>query len=85
MVTEAPERRIQVRYARQVMTDFAAANWRTSSFCANSTCVQVAKSSEGFVVVRDSKSDDGPVLMYTAQEFRDFVRGVKAGEFDDLY
>ena len=32
--------------------------------------------------VRDSKNPDGPVLWYTVTEWAEFVRAVKAGEFD---
>jgi hypothetical protein len=37
------------------------------------------------VVIKDSKAqDDGPVLEYSQEEFSAFVKGIKAGEFDDL-
>ncbi|MFF4963147.1 DUF397 domain-containing protein [Streptomyces sp. NPDC001222] len=32
--------------------------------------------------VRGSQSPDSPVLLFTEDEWRAFVRGVKAGEFD---
>jgi hypothetical protein len=38
----------------------------------------------GMVAVRDSKDPDGPVLLYTRAEWRAFLHGAKAGEFDDL-
>jgi hypothetical protein len=57
--------------------------WRRSSFCSNSTCVQVAGRGD-VVAIRDSKVTDSPVLQYTIDEWRAFVEGVKAGEFDDL-
>lgn len=36
------------------------------------------------VAVRDSKDPNGPVLMYTAAEWRAFLDGAKKGEFDNL-
>jgi hypothetical protein len=46
-------------------------------------CLEVA-TIDGEVVLRDSKEPDGPVLRYTVDEFRAFVQGIRAGEFDDL-
>jgi hypothetical protein len=34
------------------------------------------------VAVRDSKDHSGPVLVFTASEWRAFVAGVKDGQFD---
>ena len=36
------------------------------------------------VLIRDSKAPQSGVLIYSADEFRSFVRGVMAGEFSDL-
>jgi Domain of unknown function (DUF397) len=51
------------------------------SGAANPACVEV-----GFVtaaiLMRDSKDPDGPVLRFTTDEWKAFVSGVKAGEFD---
>jgi hypothetical protein len=57
--------------------------WRRSSACtgADSTCVEVAVGT-GVVAVRDSKDQGGPVLRFTAAEWRAFLAGVRAGEFD---
>jgi hypothetical protein len=57
--------------------------WLRASFCANRECVEVAQR-DGEIVLRDSKDPHGHVLRYTADEWRSFVRGIKAGEFDDL-
>jgi Domain of unknown function (DUF397) len=57
--------------------------WRKASFCASGECVEVAQQ-DNMIVLRDSKEPRGSVLRYTAEEWRSFVRGVKAGEFDDL-
>jgi hypothetical protein len=44
--------------------------------------VGVAALPDGGVAVRDTKAADGPVLIFTAEEWDAFLRGVEAGEFD---
>jgi hypothetical protein len=57
--------------------------WRTSSFSGESgNCVEV-KSVGGAFAVRDSKSANGPVLVFSAAEWTAFTTGVRAGEFDE--
>jgi hypothetical protein len=46
-----------------------------------STCVEVAVFAN-LVLVRDSKDPEGPVLSFDRMEWREFVIGVKRGEFD---
>lgn len=36
------------------------------------------------VLVRDGSDRTGPSLIFTADELRAFIAGVKAGEFDEL-
>lgn len=63
--------------------DYRALQWMKSSYSAQGDqCVQVAKLPDGRVGVRDSKHEDGPVLVFTAAEWRAFIGGVKDGEFD---
>jgi hypothetical protein len=58
--------------------------WRKAlSSVANGACVELA-SADGMVAVRDSKDPGGPILRYTAAEWRAFLDGAKKGEFDDL-
>jgi hypothetical protein len=63
-------------------TDSVAELFRTSSFCTSGACVEVAALPSGQVAVRDSKNLGHPALFYSAAEWREFVAGVKAGEFD---
>lgn len=58
-------------------------SWRRASFCASNECVEVAPHN-GMIIVRNSREPRGLVLRYTAEEWQSFMRGVKAGEFDDL-
>jgi hypothetical protein len=58
-------------------------SWRKSSMCAATECVEVAREQD-MILVRDSKSPETPAFRYTTEEFRAFIDGAKAGEFDDL-
>ena len=54
--------------------------WRRA--CTGGECVEVAYE-DGWVGVRDGKQgDDGPVLAFTAEEWQEFLQGIKAGAFD---
>lgn len=54
---------------------------RSSLSFANGNCVEVMEIEDGTHLVRDSKNPDGPVLRFTADEWRAFVGGVQKGEF----
>jgi hypothetical protein len=59
--------------------------WRkaTKSSAEGSDCVEVAVLPQGGAAVRDSKlGDDSPVLEFNEGEWRAFLAGVRAGEFD---
>ena len=63
----------------------APPQWRKSRFSNPSgDCVEVARLASGEVGVRNSRDRTGPLLAFTVAELDAFVRGVKAGEFDDL-
>ena len=55
--------------------------YKVSSFCSFGNCVEVGRSPEGAVMVRDTK-DRAQELTFTDEEWVAFVAGVKAGEFD---
>ncbi|GAA0983422.1 DUF397 domain-containing protein [Acrocarpospora macrocephala] len=59
--------------------------WRKSLY-SNSTgnCVELAELPDGGVAVRNSRFPEGPALIYTRDEIRALVLGVKDGEFDTL-
>lgn len=64
-------------------TDITKAAWRKASFCNGATaCVEVAPLADGNVALRDSKEQDGPVLVFTPAEWAAFTAGVREGEFD---
>ncbi|OZM75187.1 DUF397 domain-containing protein [Amycolatopsis antarctica] len=57
--------------------------WRKSSFSGgNGQCVEVADAPEGGRYLRDTKDRSRAAHFFTDAEWRAFVRGVKAGEFD---
>jgi Domain of unknown function (DUF397) len=58
-----------------------AQQWRRSSYCTDTTCVEVAMEPTA-VAVRDSKQPAGAVLRFTPAEWRAFVSGVRNGEFE---
>lgn len=56
--------------------------WRRADACsADADCVEIAHTDDS-IQLRDSKDPDGPVLTFTADEWRAFLAGAKAGEFD---
>jgi hypothetical protein len=62
--------------------DPARVLWRKSSRSGGQgNCVEVADTPT-VVGVRDSKDESGPVLVFARPEWRAFVAGVKAGDFD---
>jgi hypothetical protein len=59
------------------------AHWRHSSYSqgTDATCVEVAVDAHG-ATVRDSDDPAGPVLRFDLEEWRAFLLGVRAGEFE---
>ena len=57
--------------------------FRKSSFSSNGggNCVEIGFQTSA-VAVRNSRDQDGPVLYFTADEWRAFIAGVRNGEFD---
>ncbi|GGO69802.1 hypothetical protein GCM10012289_31760 [Nonomuraea cavernae] len=70
-------------FGEKMYTDSKMAAWRRSSFCNGaSACVEVAPLADGNVALKDSKTEDGPVLVFTPAEWAAFTAGVRDGEFD---
>ncbi|MEU6758290.1 DUF397 domain-containing protein [Streptomyces sp. NPDC046685] len=61
-------------------TEFGAVVWRKSSYSNGDggNCVEVADGLAGLVPVRDSKVEDGPVLVVSAAAWAPFLDAVKA-------
>jgi hypothetical protein len=58
------------------MQDLHSAHWRKSSYSNgdNGACVEVADGLPGIVPVRDSKLQEGPVLLVSAGAWTAFIR-----------
>ena len=60
-------------------------HWVKSSLSyASGDCVEVASLPDGEVGVRDSKDTKGPILRFTASEWKAFIGGARNGEFDNF-
>lgn len=55
--------------------------WRKSSYSTLNGCVEVAMV-DNQVAVRSSRDPQGPILQFTADEWKAFLKGVWGGEFD---
>jgi hypothetical protein len=67
----------------------ASVTWRKSSFSGGggnggADCVEVASLPDGRVAVRNSKHPDAGTVLFTPSEMDAWIKGCKAGEFDDL-
>jgi hypothetical protein len=59
--------------------------FKISSFCNWGNCVEVGVAPDGSVVVRASReADQATALVFTRDEWTEFLKGAKAGEFDLL-
>lgn len=67
----------------------ADAGWRKSSFSGDGgigggDCVEVAPLKDGRIAVRNSNHPDKGAVLFTRPQMDAWVKGVQAGEFDDL-
>lgn len=58
-------------------------DWRVSRTCEGGACIQIARRGES-VLIRNSNQPEGPVGVFTTDEWRDFLIGVKGGDFDSI-
>ncbi len=61
----------------------AGLDWHVSRTCEGGQCIKVARDGE-FVVIGNTNNIEGPVSEFTAEEWRQFVAGVKLGDFDSI-
>ena len=55
--------------------------WRKSSYSQNTNCVEVAPFAD-HVLIRNSRAQRGPTLVFTLAEWDAFVNGVSDGQFN---
>lgn len=61
------------------------AHWRKSSFSSDQgECVETAQLTDGTVAVRNSNHPQADVVYFTPTEMDAWIKGCKAGEFDNL-
>jgi Domain of unknown function (DUF397) len=58
-------------------------SWRVSRTCDGGACIMVAGDGDS-VVFGNASQPDGPVYAYTGAEWKEFLVGVKRGDFDDI-
>lgn len=68
---------------------FRQVEWRKSSFSGaggsgSGNCVEAAALPDGRVAIRNSNAPDAGAILFTRAEISAWLKGVKAGEFDDL-
>jgi hypothetical protein len=57
--------------------------WRRASLCsADNGCVETAHFGDTYAIRDSKKGDHGPTLRFTKAEWKTFIDGIKAGEFD---
>ncbi len=62
-----------------------AASWRKSSFSGDQgACVETAAMADGRIAVRNSSHREAGTLFFTRVEMDAWIKGCKAGEFDDF-
>ncbi|MEV8510967.1 DUF397 domain-containing protein [Dactylosporangium sp. NPDC051484] len=52
--------------------------WRKSSACGSTSCLEVARGTDG-ILVRDSDDPDGARLRFGTADWRAFVAGLRTG------
>jgi predicted secreted Zn-dependent protease len=59
--------------------------WQKSSYSAQGNCLEVARYPNGNILLRNVGPNVPvyPILEATATEWKAFLQGVKAGEFDE--
>ena len=67
----------------------ARAGWRKSSFSggggeSGAGCVEVAVLGDDRIAVRNSNHPENGAVLFTRAEMDAWIKGVRAGEFDDL-
>ena len=60
-----------------------AKNWRRSTYCANTGCVEVAEDGDR-ILMRDSKNPSQPHLGFDRADWREFIDQIRSGHLQSL-
>jgi predicted secreted Zn-dependent protease len=58
-------------------------DWRISRTCDSGACVGVARRGE-MILLANTNSLDAPIAQFTTDEWRQFLAGVRLGDFDEF-
>jgi predicted secreted Zn-dependent protease len=58
-------------------------DWRVSRTCDTGACIKVARKGE-FVIIGNTNNPQGPFSEFTVDEWRQFLAGVRLGDFDEI-
>jgi predicted secreted Zn-dependent protease len=58
-------------------------DWRVSRTCDNGACIKVARNGE-VILIGNTGNPEGPFSEFTLEEWRQFLAGVRLGDFDQL-
>jgi hypothetical protein len=65
--------------------DLIGVTWRKSSYSGDAgRCVEVAELADGSIAIRNSNHPQRGTVFLTSAEMAAFLKGVEAGEFNDL-
>lgn len=65
------------------MTAQGDLNWYIPQACEGGACIGVARSGDS-VLIGNAGQPEGPVGVFTTDEWRAFLVGVKSGDFDAI-
>lgn len=57
--------------------------WHISRTCESGACIMIARQGDS-VLFGNSSQPYGPTYAYTTTEWKEFLAGVKLGDFDDI-
>jgi Domain of unknown function (DUF397) len=61
------------------------ANWRKSMrSIGNGQCAEAARLTDGLIAMRDSMDKSGPMLLFTQNEWRAFLKEIKDSAFGSI-
>jgi Domain of unknown function (DUF397) len=58
-------------------------DWHVSRTCESGACIRVARLGES-VLIGNTSDPEGSVSEFTTEEWRQFLAGVKLGDFDGI-